>query len=135
MTTETTTKARSIGRPTKLTPETQKSICDAIRAGNYQDVAAQYAGITAATFYNWMVKGEAGKKSYLEFFDAVKKAQADAEVRNVAIIGQAAQKTWQAAAWLLERRNPDRWANKEKRELVGANNGPVEIRVIYEDEE
>ena len=124
-----------MARPTKLTPDTQRRICDAIRAGNYQDIAAQHAGITAATFYNWMVKGEAGKGQYLEFFDAVKKAQADAEVRNIAIIGSAAEKTWQAAAWLLERRNPDRWGNKEKRELTGANSGPVEIRVVYEDED
>tara|TARA_Y100000310_G_scaffold216327_1_gene217368 strand:+ start:261 stop:632 length:372 start_codon:yes stop_codon:yes gene_type:complete len=123
-----------MGRPSKLTPEVQENIARAITAGNYQDVAAQYAGISPATFYLWMQKAEDGKHPFLEFSEAIKKAHADYEVRNVAIIGSAAQKTWQAAAWLLERRNPDRWANKEKRELVGASNGPIEIRVVYEDE-
>ena len=33
------------GRPTKLTPEVQKKIVDALSAGNYFEVACEYAGI------------------------------------------------------------------------------------------
>jgi hypothetical protein len=36
--------------------------------------------------------------------------QATSEVRLVAIVASAARTQWRAAAWLLERRHPQRWA-------------------------
>jgi transposase len=36
---------------------------------------------------------------------------------------------WQAAAWILERRHPDRWGRRERVELTGRDGGPVESRV------
>ena len=53
-------KARG-GRPSKLTPEVQEKIVTAIRAGNYAQVAAVYAGIGERTFYRWMERGEKSK--------------------------------------------------------------------------
>ena len=50
-----------MGRPSKLTPEVQDRIARAITAGNYQDTAAQYAGISPATFYLWMQKAEGAR--------------------------------------------------------------------------
>jgi hypothetical protein len=35
-----------LGRRTKLTPEVQKKIVDALSAGNYFEVACEYAGIS-----------------------------------------------------------------------------------------
>jgi hypothetical protein len=49
-----------------------------------------------------------------EFSDAVKKAEADAEIEDIEIIRQAARNgAWQAAAWRCERRNPQDWGKKE----------------------
>jgi len=42
-----------MARPTKLTPAVQKKIVDAIKAGNYMETAAAYAGISKQTLYNW----------------------------------------------------------------------------------
>jgi transposase len=104
-----------MGRPSKLTPETQDRIVQAIQAGNYLEVAAQYAGIGATTLYRWMALGEdeTADDIYREFRQAVESARSAAEVRNVALIQKAANDgTWQAAAWYLERTAWQRWGRR-----------------------
>lgn len=125
-----------MGRPTKLTPEVQKKIVDAIRAGNYKEVAARYAGIGETTFYEWLKKGGQCKNGvYTEFQKAVKNAEAEAEVRDVALIEMAAKENWTAAAWRLERRHPDRWGRKEHHEVTGEGGKAITIKVVYEGDE
>ena len=122
------------GRKLKLTPETQERICTAIAAGNYTVVAAAFAGIGQSTFYRWMESGEAATSGvYREFWEAVKKAESQAESRNVALIERAANEHWQAAAWWLERKHSDRWGRKERTEITGKDEGPVQIQIIYDD--
>ena len=101
-----------MGRQSKLTQERQDRMCEALRAGNTRAASADYAGIGTSTLYRWLDRGQTEEEGiYREFRDAVKKAEADAEVRNVALIQRAANNgTWQAAAWWLERRRPGRWA-------------------------
>jgi transposase len=132
--------------PTKLTPQVQERVVSALNAGNYQDTAARYAGITRATFYNWLERGRiereriaAGEKAlkperiYLDFLDAVENARANAEVRSVALIQKAANEgTWQAAAWFLERSHPQRWARLNRTEISGPQGGPIETTVDAE---
>lgn len=110
---------RRPGRPTKLTPETQAKICDAIRAGNYLETSAAFAGIDKSTLYAWLRKGAAAKRGiHVEFSRAIEKAMADAEARDVALIGKAAADgTWQASAWRLERKYPDRWGRTERHRI------------------
>jgi hypothetical protein len=116
------------GRPTKLCPEVRDKIVQAIRAGNYIETAAAYAGIAKDTLYAWLRRGAAGTEpEYSEFAAAVEQALASAETRDVALIGQAAEKEWQAAAWRLERKFPDRWGRKYRHELeAGARHGSLE---------
>ena len=126
------TAKRKTGRPTKLTPAVQERIVQAISAGNYQDVAARYAGINPATYYRWMADAEAddAPDALREFRDAVESARAGAEVRAIALINRAAQDgTWQAAAWYLERSHPHRWGRFQRTEVSGPQGGPVEIDV------
>ena len=110
------------GRPTKYGPDTAKMIADAIAAGVPKRHAAIRAGITEDTLAAWC-------KRYSDFSAAIKKAEADAVARNVALIQQAASSgTWQAAAWWLERRHPDDFARTEKQVLTGKDGGPIAIR-------
>ena len=102
------------GRRSRLTPEVQEKIVSAIRAGNYANVAAEYGGICAATFYRWLQKGEAAKSGqFREFCDAVKKAEREAEVRAVAQIQKHMDRNWKAAMTYLERKHPDRWGRRD----------------------
>jgi hypothetical protein len=117
-------------RPTKLTPETQARIIQALEAGNYFETACGYAGIHQATGYAWMAKGrEATSGVYREFYEAVEKATANAEAGMVAIIKLASRDTWQAAAWWLERRAPDRWG-RQRQEITGKDGGDIVVRVV-----
>lgn len=116
------------GRPTKLTPELSREICDYVRMGNYVETAAAIAGISKDSIYRWLKKGANAKSGiFREFSDAVKKAQAEAEARDVGLIGRAAKDQWQAAAWRLERKFPDRWGRKDRVEHTGRDGQPIQI--------
>jgi transposase len=110
-----------VARPTKLTREAQERIVAAIRAGNYAAPAARSAGVSEASFYRWMARGERAKSGiYRDFYEAVKRSEADAEVHAVAVIRrEIADGDWRAAANFLERRFPDRWRRRESIEHEG----------------
>ena len=118
---------------TKLTPEVQDRIVVALRAGNYQETAALYAGISAKTFYEWLNRGESDdpkEAAFRNFREAVEKAKADAEVRDVALIDKAAHDgSWQAAAWKLERKFPQKWGRVNRTEISGPEGAPVKVEV------
>ena len=133
------------GRPTKFTPERTERLLEAIRAGNYRITACQYAGIAKQTLRNWIAiaQGPDAPPEYIDFLAALEKAEADAEAYDLALIRNAARgekdetgeytvkPQWQAAAWRLERKNPERWGRRDatKIELTGADGGPVDMNV------
>ena len=112
------------GRPTKYNEEVVQRITQALRAGNTRRASCAYAGISEDTFAVWL-------KDIPDFSDAIKKAEGDAEVRNVAIIQKAADTTWQAAAWWLERKHKAEWSSRV--EQTGADGSPVKVIVEYAD--
>ena len=124
-----------VGRPTKLTPEVQEKICNAIRAGNYYEAACAYAGIGYSTFRAWMIKGEKAKSGkYREFMEAIKKAEYEAEARLVAQWQKHMPENWQAIATFLERRYPERWGKRVdvKQNIKQKVQGQVTQRYEYD---
>jgi transposase len=120
------------GRPSKLTPQVHDKIITAIKAGNYLDTAARYAGVDPGTVHRWIAKGkdEQAPDEYRQFREAIESARAEAEARNVALIQQAANAgTWQAAAWYLERTAHQRWGRKQSLEVSGQGGEPVQVEV------
>lgn len=115
-----------MARPTKRTPEREARLYEALRAGNTRRASCAYAGISESTLATWLER-------YNDFRDAIEKAEADAEIRNVAIIQKAASATWQAAAWWLERKRKGDWA--QRTETTGDGGGAVEVLVRFADEE
>lgn len=90
----------------KFTADTCMKVVEGYRLGMTQKLACQYAGITVQCFHQWKGKASAGNEKYIEFFDALKKAEAQSAAHALASIKKAAQEgTWTAAAWLLERRH------------------------------
>lgn len=119
------------GRPTKLTPARQKQICALLKTGVPEEAAAIRSGIDRATFFRWVATGEKTKAGlYHDFSAEVKRAIAESEAALVKLIRKAATdfKTWQAAAWLLERRFPARYTRLERRELSGPDGRPVQVQ-------
>jgi hypothetical protein len=115
-----------MGRPTKLTPELQEELLKALRGGAYVEDACGYVGIHKDTFYEWMRRGADGDDLYSEFSDAVEKARATAVVRNIALLQKAAEDSWQAAAWWLERTRPNQYGRRTN--IAGPDGGAIEIK-------
>jgi transposase len=116
-------RRRAPGRPSKLTPEAIAQLEQLVRAGTTIDVAAAAVGVNRATIYRWLAAGEKARKGTYtrQLREAVERARAESESVLVARIGQAAAKgSWQAAAWLLERRFPERWMKPTERPLPDA---------------
>lgn len=112
------------GRPSKRTPECERRILDALRAGNTRKAACAYAGIDLHTLARWSA-------AHATFATAIEKAEADAETRMVAQIAKAASGgTWTAAAWWLERRRSEEYGRRDKVdtniELTGKDGGPIQ---------
>ena len=119
------------GRPSKLTPDVEKKLVDAVRAGNSREAAAKVSGISEATFYNWLSQGREAKRGrFLEFLEAIKKAEGEAEQKAMSRIVEAGQKHWQATAWWLERKYPNRWARRERHEVTGKDGGKLSIELV-----
>jgi hypothetical protein len=69
------------GRPTLLTPETNRAIVAAIRAGAYDWIAAQANGVDRNTFMAWMRRGEREQtEPFLSFRNDVLTARAQARL-------------------------------------------------------
>lgn len=114
---------RPPGRPTKLTPDAIAQLEQLVRAGTTIDVAAAAVGVNRATIYRWLAAGEKARKGTYtrDLREAIERARAESESLLVARIGSAAAKgSWQAAAWLLERRFPERWMKPTERPIPDA---------------
>lgn len=98
-----------MARPSKLTPETQAAIVDAILHGcTYRD-AAEAAGIAYETFNEWYKAGKAGTKKFVQFSDSVDVANAQCAVNFTRVIQTAAAKgdAKYALEWLKRRRRAE----------------------------
>lgn len=132
------------GRKTKLTPEIQEQIVKYIEAGSYAKYACNAVGICEWTYYNWIKRGDKAleledkggnvplpEKKFSQFSQSIKKAVATAVIRNILIIQKAAPKTWQAAAWWLERTHYKDYG--VKKQIGGTGDEPIKIEIKNKD--
>lgn len=119
------------GRKTRLTPERQAKIVNAVKAGAYLETAAAAAGINKVTLHRWLRRGERYPGTiYSAFSEAVHEALAQAEMRDVLTISKAAgDGDWRAAAWRLERKYPKRWGTVSRTEITGKDGAALKIDI------
>jgi hypothetical protein len=84
----------------------EEAVLSALRIGCTRRAAAAVADISEDTFARMLA--DAG------FADAVRKAEGAAEATYSAIVSEAATKSWQAAAWWLERRKYEDFGRHER---------------------
>ena len=94
------------GRKSLLTEELTKKIEGYAALGVPDKAIYDAAGIGHDTFYRWI-------KQNSEFAKRLNKARSLGQAKLVKLIWDAVPKTWQAAAWLLERRWPNEYGKKE----------------------
>lgn len=114
--------------PYKFDPETAEDVLRTIRAGNFLETAAAFAGVTPKTVRNWLRKGARQKEGPLADF-ARDYAEAEATAETYALAQITRSRDWAAAAWRLERRFGKRWSRKAALELSGPDGGPIESTV------
>lgn len=142
-----------VGRRTILTAQVQIDLVRIIQAGNYAITACNYAGVSESTYYAWLKRGEEelirlldietetgkiakpAKKEliYMEFLEAIKRADAGSEVSAVMKIKSAFGDDWKAAMTFLERRFADRWRRKDRHEITDGDGNPVQVMVYLPD--
>ena len=70
--------------------------------------ACALAGVGQSTYFDWVAT-----KS--DFQELIKRAESEMKERALKVINQAAQNgQWQAAAWLLERREPNEYGRQDR---------------------
>jgi transposase-like protein len=115
------------GRPSKRRDATKEAILQSLRQGATRTAAAEAAGVHRNTFARWVDEDEA-------FCGAVKKAEGDAELMAVkVVVGAMHSGTWQAAAWWLERRRRDEYAQKSIQQHEGNAEKPVHVITFVRD--
>jgi transposase-like protein len=114
------------------------SIVENLRAGAYIETAAAAAGVSASTVHAWLRRAEDHPDDcgspFLEFLEAVEKARAEAELDAIRTIREAAPRSWQAAAWYLERSYPKRWGRQAPEpppNLASDGQQPVSIAQLH----
>ena len=133
--------ARKPGRKCKLTPELQAEMEQLFATGVTIKTACDYVGISQKTYETWMNKGQTAKSGqFFDFYGAIKKAQSVPLTESVAIVRKAARPlfrdvynkdgnvvgkelvnggSWQAAAWILERKDPANYAKRTYLKVEG----------------
>ena len=148
------------GRPTICTPTVVREFAQLIAAGNYFETVCKYLSIDKTLAYDWLHFGEKGKDAtgnwpdaYREFSNAVKRADAQAEIMAVAEVQLAGKPhaprkvkvknendeevevnaepgAWQAMMTFLERRFSDRWGRKDRQD-IGLHGTPGQPPVTF----
>ncbi len=104
------------GRPSKLTPEVQEKLVQALGIGNTRTQAAAYAGIDSSTLWRWMARGRTEEGGlHAELRRAVFEAESRAQMAAMACVTKAVRDgDWKAAAWMLERSRPEQYAPRSR---------------------
>jgi len=140
MTTETLNK---VERRRFLTPELIKEIADIIADGNYNNTACSILGVNERVFYQWLQKGQEQLDArsedstepdsiYTQLYHAIKMAAGVAEAQMVNVVRKNANEKgdWLPAMTFLERRHPDRWGRRERKQIDITEHKHIEITHI-----
>lgn len=100
-----TKRVSNKGRKVLLSTDVFNAIIASLRAGNYIETAAAYAGISKNTLFEWLKRGRREKRrlakdkrlrprssegQFVIFVDGVSRALAESEVRDTTMIAKAA---------------------------------------------
>lgn len=122
-----------MARPTKFTPEIIETIIKAVSIGATYKDAAEAAGCSYELFNDWMERGRKGDKKYLQFLQAIRKAESNARNNYLSTIAQAAAKgDWKAAAWYLSHRAKSDYGDNV--DVTTGGDKVTSIKVVWQED-
>jgi len=117
-------KKADVGMYSPKTPETIGKVLALLRNAVPINGACAIAGVHKGTWYGWL-KTDPGLKQAHD--DAIEASEA------TLVLELRKETAWQAKAWLLERRFPERWRKRDQVEQV-YNGAPQVIKLTWGDE-
>jgi transposase len=114
--------------PTVLNEEVLTKIGELLCAGNYLSPSCRAAGITYQIFCHWRkrwLEGDPAAARHHHFFEAIELASSVAETAAIGKLKKG-DPGWQAQAWFLERRFPQRWGKQERTPLPPKRSKPLD---------
>jgi hypothetical protein len=120
-------------------PKKLQALLEALSNGHSQRTACDLAGIPTSCFYQAMAKADvlieacesnghvpsARDAKYMQFSERVRAAESVPIDKNIKMIQAFAAESWQAAAWMLERRRPQDFGKMSRHEFSGPEGGPI----------
>lgn len=114
-------------------------IVSSIERGNGRVASCKAARLNYQTFLNWLNPNHANYD--LEFLEAIKKAEeygslALEETCMATILRTATRhgkEVWQAAAWILERKYPEKYAQKNKTDITTNGKDITPATIVFKD--
>lgn len=129
--------------PASKFPIYADKVLEAMRLGNTFAAACRQVGLNPELGHDWLYKARKWPEKYPDYANWLErmeqvKAEVQAEmvdvVRNTALSG--APNTWQAAAWYLERSDPEHWSKRDRLTVQNEGAPLVQInQVILGDED
>ena len=110
---------KSVGRPTKFSPELIDEICGYIQNGNSYITACKLCNICKTIFYDWKRLGNEGlekgiQNEYTDFVERIEKAEETYIAWLVQSVNLTAQVDGKLALDILSRKKPEEWGKKDK---------------------
>lgn len=134
----TALKRTKKGPPTKCTDAFIERVIECIEKGLPKGKAFTLGGVNEQTGFDWLAEvrkdREKAHPQWVKLYDALEGALARHEDELVDVIRSTATSgmpnTWQAAAWLLERRNPNDWARRDKVEVEAGDKPLIQLNQV-----
>lgn len=108
-----------VGRPRALDEIKKREVCALVAAGCGIEGAAHYVGCAASTVRREALRDPA-------FHEQLRRSEMSAQLAPLRSMQQFAATDWRAAAWLLERTYPQRFARRNMRYIT-----PEEIEGLF----
>jgi hypothetical protein len=118
------------GRPSILTPDIHRAIVAGVRAGGYDSIAAQAAGVSRSTFRRWIKLGEtrSARQPYKRFAADVREARAQARLSAEVEVRRALPFNWLRFGPGREREDEPGWSESRETKHLGPTD------VLHSDE-
>jgi hypothetical protein len=115
-----------------LTPDVHQEIVHTIELGAPRELAAEAAGISRATLFRWLSRGETddAPERFRKLADDVHRASARGAVRSLLEIQRDESGGWQRHKWLLAVRYPEHFTERGRLEHTGPEDGPIDIEMV-----
>jgi IS30 family transposase len=109
-----------VGRPRALDEVKRREVCALVAAGCGIEQAARYICCAPST-----IRREALRNP--DFHEQLRRSELSAQLSPLRAMQQAASTHWRAAAWMLERANPEQFARRDPMRL-----SPEELAAAFE---